>query len=124
MTTDAQPPLTICIEEGCNEPRYASASGVTVYPRCEKHSHAQWRVTEAKRYIPASKKPPRQQRAAPAPSTKFVLIDEERGEVWRVVAVLSHSHTPAADLNPHVLPALKHGGDKIVYITATKVGAT
>ena len=115
-------PFTICIVEGCNEPRLASASGATLYPRCEKHIRAQWSATGAQRY----KKPhaprkkaadshPRAPRAPRVAAETLILINQASGEVL-TVKVISRAARHLHDLNIHTIPILVRSGALVADI--------
>ena len=115
-------PFTICIVEGCNEPRLASASGATLYPRCEKHVRAQWSATGAQRYkkphAPRKKAADSQPRAPRAPrvaAETLILINQANGEVL-TVKVISRATRHLHDLNEHTIPILVRGGALVADI--------
>ena len=118
-------PFTICIVEGCNEPRLASASGATLYPRCEKHVRAQWSATGAQRYkkphAPRKKaadsqpRAPRVARVARVAAETLILINQANGEVL-TVKVISRAARHLHDLNAHTIPILVRGGALVADI--------
>jgi hypothetical protein len=113
---------------------------------CQEHQREYWKshkTTEKPSYkaaragagVTPKPKGKRQPKPTPAPSLppisepraladmllnaeegQFVLIDQERAEIWRVTAVREHLAVDAGKLNLHTLPILRRAGYRIVSI--------
>jgi len=128
-----------CCKPGCTEPRKVSATG-KILTMCEQHQREYWNAhkTSDKPSYQKRKMTPKQPKAkssSVSPRTmanlilnahegQFILIDRERGVLWRVTAVQEQIATDAARLNQHVLPILRRAGYRVVVIKEDRADAT